>query len=313
VNAATDHAPPTEYDDFAPHYDAFTSGSDYERWTEVVLEHARRHGLRGQAMLDVACGTGNSFLPFLRRGFRVVGSDSSAGMLAEAARKAPQARLVLADMRELPTLGKFDLVTCFDDALNYLASEADLTAAFTSITANLAPDGLALLDLNALQAYRTTFARDHVKDEQDGRVFVWRGETEHAVPGCAAEASIDVFVPADNGLYRRVRSRHAQRHFTRDRVTALLSDAGLDLLDVNGVCDDGVLAADADELRHLKLLYTTRRAKGGAANDHHEDRQAGASGHVNHQAVVTDRGSARPDTGLGGPPHRGERLCDDRA
>jgi SAM-dependent methyltransferase len=314
MNAAKAGTLSTDYDAFAPHYDAFTSDSDYERWTEAVLEHARKHGLRGQAMLDVACGTGNSFLPFLRRGFRVVGSDSSAGMLAEAARKAPRARLVLADMRELPTLGEFDLVTCFDDSLNYLDSEADLAAAFTSVAANLAPDGLALLDLNSLQAYRTTFTRDYVRDEVDGRVFAWRGETlEHAAPGCAAEAWIDVFVPAGHGLYRRLRSRHAQRHFTRDRVTALLCEAGLELLDVNGVGADGALAADADELRHLKLLYTTRRAKGGAANDHQEDRQAGASGHVHHQAVVTDRGSARPDDGLGGPPHRGQQGCEGRA
>ena len=305
---------PSDYDAFAPHYDAFTSGSDYERWTEVVLEHARAHGLQGKTMLDVACGTGNSFVPFLRRGFRVVGCDASAGMLAEAARKAPRVRLVLADMRELPTLGKFDLVTCFDDSLNYLDSDADLAAAFTSIAANLAPEGLGLLDLNSLQAYRTTFARHQVKDDADGRVFVWRGATaEDAAPGCRAEALIDVFVPAGEGLFRRIRSRHAQRHFARDRVTALLRKAGLELLAVNGVRADGGLAADADELRHLKVLYTTRRAKGGAANDHHEDRQAGASGHVDHQAVVTDRGSARPANGLGGPPHRGERVCRGRA
>ncbi len=314
MNAATAHTLPTDYDAFAPHYDAFTSGSDYEDWTRVVLEHAGRRGLAGRTLLDIACGTGNSFLPFLRRGFQVVGSDSSAGMLAEAARKAPRARLVLADMRELPKLGEFDLVTCFDDSLNYLDSEADLAAAFSSLAANLAPDGLALLDLNSLQTYRTTFARHHVKQEVDGRVFAWRGETpEDAGPGCSAEAWIEVFVPAGDGLYRRVRSRHAQRHFTGDRVTALLGAAGLELLAVNGVCDDGALTADADELRHPKVLYTATRAKGGAANDHQEDRQAGASGHVNHQAVVTDRGSARPNRGPGGPPQGRDQGCKGRA
>jgi SAM-dependent methyltransferase len=314
VNAATAPTLPTDYDAFAPHYDAFTSGSDYEDWARVVLEHGARHGLRGRALLDIACGTGNSFLPFLRRGFEVVGSDSSTGMLAEAARKAPRARLVRADMRELPKLGEFDLVTCFDDSLNYLDSEADLAAAFSSVAANLAPDGLALLDVNSLQAYRTTFARDLVNEEVDGRVFAWRGgAAAAAAPGCRAEAWIEVFVPAGDGLYRRVRSRHAQRHFTRDRVTALLAAAGLELLAVNGVCDDGVLAADADELRHLKILYTATRAKGGAANDHQEDRQAGASGHVNHQAVLTDRGSARPNHGPGGPADRMEQECEGRA
>ena len=266
VSVTTGADTSTEYDAFAPHYDAFTSGSDYERWTDGVLEHARAHGLEGQKLLDVACGTGKSFLPFLNRGFDVVGCDSSSAMLAEAASKAPKARLVLADLRELPLLGRFELITCFDDSLNYLPGESDLRAAFTSIAANLAAGGLALFDLNSLQAYRTTFARDSVTDSDDGRVFAWRGESSEDVkPGCAAAARIDIFVPAPDGSYQRVRSRHEQRHFPRDRVAALLREAGLELVVASGVLDDGTLVADADELRHLKVLYTARRAKGGAA------------------------------------------------
>jgi SAM-dependent methyltransferase len=254
-----------EYDAFALHYDAFTSGSDYERWTGAVLEHARAHGVEGRRLLDVACGTGNSFVPFLQRGFDVVGCDLSGAMLAEAARKAPEARLVVADMRQLPVLGRFDLVTCFDDSLNYLLSEPELCTAFASIAANLATTGVALFDLNSLQAYRTTFACDSVRDHPDGRVFAWRGESSRdAQPGCAAEASIDVFTPDAEGSYHRVRSRHAQRHHPRDRVAAVLMEAGLELIVVRGVLDDGTLVADADELRHLKVLYTARRAKGGA-------------------------------------------------
>jgi SAM-dependent methyltransferase len=266
VSATAGASTSTDYDAFAPHYDAFTSGSDYERWTDGLLEHARAHGLEGRTLLDLACGTGNSFLPFLNRGFDVVGCDSSSAMLAAAACTAPHARLVLADLREVPVLGRFDLVTCFDDSLNYLPAEPDLRGAFTSMAANLAPGGLALFDLNSLQAYRTTFARDSVRDGDDGRVFAWRGESsQDAQPGCAAGAWIDVFVPAADGSYQRVRSHHAQRHFPRDRVEALLLEAGLELLVVSGVLDDGTLVADADELRHLKILYTARRAKGGAA------------------------------------------------
>jgi SAM-dependent methyltransferase len=258
--------PSTQYDAFAPHYDEFTSGSDYERWTDHVLGHARTHGLAGRALLDLACGTGNSFLPFMNRGFEVVGVDASSAMLAEAACKAPHARLVLADLRELPLLGRFDLVTCFDDSLNYLPAEPDLRAAFGSIGANLAPGGLALFDLNTLNAYRTTFARDSVRDCEDGRLFAWRGESsEDAQPGCATSAWIDVFVPAAGGSYQRVRSHHAQRHFPRERVTALLLEAGLEPVAVSGVLDDGALVADADELHQLKVLYTARRAKGGVA------------------------------------------------
>jgi SAM-dependent methyltransferase len=255
----------TDYDAFAPYYDAFTAGSDYERWTANVLELAHGEGLTGWRLLDLACGTGKSFVPFLRRGFRVTGCDSSSAMLAEAARKAPEATLVHADVRDLTVLGRFDLVTCFDDSLNYLPDEADLGAAFASMAANLATDGLAIFDLNSLLAYRTTFARDTVTGRDDGTLFAWRGESsEDAAPGCHASARIDVFVPREDGSYERVRTHHAQRHFPRELVVALLPAAGLELVSVNGVLDDGTPVADADELRLLKVLYTTRRAKGGA-------------------------------------------------
>ncbi len=251
---------PGEYDAFARFYDAFTAGSDYEAWTGHVLELAGRLGLRGRTLLDLACGTGKSFMPFLARGFDVTGCDVSRAMLAEAARKAPGARLMQADVRELGSVGQFDLVTCFDDSLNYLLEEPDLALALESIARNLGPDGIALFDLNTLLAYRTTFATDHVA-VRDGALFAWRGRSaDDGAPGCLAAAQIEVFAPCDDGLYERVATNHAQRHFPRERVTALLAGAGLECLGVFGVRDDGSLESELAEPRHLKALYAARLA-----------------------------------------------------
>jgi SAM-dependent methyltransferase len=254
---------PSEYDAFAPFYDAFTSASDYETWTDEVLEVARRHGLRGTSLLDLACGTGKSFEPLMRRGFEVTACDASPGMLAEASFRAPAAKLLHADLRELPVLGSFDLVTCFDDSLNYLAGEDELAAAFTGVALNLRAGGLALFDLNTLRAYRTTFATDSVS-EHDGVVFTWRGLGDSdAEPGCSAEARIDVFFARADDAYERVPTRHLQRHFRRERVVELLAGAGLECLAVHGVRSDVSLAEVADEDQHLKVLYVARRAEGG--------------------------------------------------
>jgi SAM-dependent methyltransferase len=252
-----------EYETFAPFYDAFTSDSDYEAWTGFVLELATRLGLSGTTLLDVACGTGNSFLPFLKRAFDVTACDISTAMLAQAARKAPGVDLVEADMRDLPHIGSFELVTCFDDSLNYLLDEGDLERALASIARNLSPTGLALFDLNTLLAYRTTFASDSVRT-RDGTVFAWHGEASGAAaPGTRADAVIDVFSPRGDGLYERFRVRHAQRHFPPARVAALLGSAGLECLGVHGIQADGRLEPDLNEERHLKVLFATRRSKGG--------------------------------------------------
>jgi SAM-dependent methyltransferase len=257
--------PAAAYDALAPYYDAFTADSDYETWTVHVLDLARRQGLRGHALLDLACGTGRSLEPFAERGFHLTGCDVSEAMLAEAARRVPEAVLVRADMRELPRLGHFDLVTCFDDSLNYLAGDDELAAAFAGIARNLGAGGLAMFDLNSLLAYRTSFATHRVT-ESDGVVFCWRGlGTADAEPGCSVEARLDVFAPIPENGYQRVATSHRQRHFERDRVVALLNGAGLECVDVHGVLEDATLAPVADETRHLKVLYTARRAKGGDA------------------------------------------------
>jgi SAM-dependent methyltransferase len=252
-----------DYELFAPFYDAFTADSDYEAWTGHVLDLATRLGLAGSTLLDVACGTGKSFLPFLTRGFEVTGCDVSTAMLAQATRKAPQVTLVEADMRELPQIGSFELVTCFDDSLNYLLEERDLAQALDSIARNLSPTGLALFDLNTLLAYRTTFAADRVT-ARNGIVFAWHGEASRdAPPGTRADAVVDIFAPSGDGVYERIRVRHAQRHFPPGRVAALLERAGLECIGVHGVQADGRLDPDLDEERHLKVLFATRRSKGG--------------------------------------------------
>jgi SAM-dependent methyltransferase len=259
MQSTTERSAASEYDLFAPFYDSFTAASDYDAWTGHVLELAQSLGLRGNALLDVACGTGKSFMPFLERGFEVTGCDVSAGMLAEAKRKAPGPTLVEADIRELPTIGSFDVITCFDDSLNYVPDEDGLADAFRSIAANLADDGLLLFDLNTLLAYRTTFAQDSIS-ERDGLTFAWRGEsTLDAEPGCRAVAQIDVLVPLDDGHYRRVSTVHRQIHIPRERVVARLAESRLDCLGVFGVLDDGSLVPDADELLQLKVLYAARR------------------------------------------------------
>src|SRR3954453_11861920 len=122
------------YERMAPYYDLFTASYDYERWLPKLGALALDPGLEGNRLLDVACGTGKSFAPLLARGYEVVACDLSPAMVAEARRRAGGgAEGLVADMRDLPVLGSFDLVTCLDDSLNYLLSESELAAALAGI------------------------------------------------------------------------------------------------------------------------------------------------------------------------------------
>ena len=93
------------YEAIAPFYDDFTAHHDYELWLGNLLPKLERHGLRGERLLDVACGTGKSFIPMLERGWEVTACDISASMVELArAKVGDAAELSVADMRDLPEL-----------------------------------------------------------------------------------------------------------------------------------------------------------------------------------------------------------------
>ena len=252
----------TDYDTLAPAYDLLTAGYDYDRWLAALLEWASEHGLRGRRALDVACGTGKSFVPLLAQGFEVIACDRSPGMLAIAATRVPDPRAVHCyDMRTLPVLGSFDLITCIDDSLNHLLSPADVRAALGAMAANLSADGLLVFDVNTIAAYRTAFAGADVFDEGD-HLFAWRGlGSDDAAPGSEATVQVDVFGPApeDPSLYRRTTSTHRERHYPVAEIDALAAQAGLRIVDRRGQSPGVVLHPEIDEERHTKALVLARK------------------------------------------------------
>jgi SAM-dependent methyltransferase len=252
------------YEGLAPFYDELTRDHDYDGWTRYLEEAALAAGLRGRTLLDAACGTGKSFLPFLKRGYAVTGFDISAEMVELAAAKAPDAELFVADLREVGRVGSFDLITCLDDSLNYLTGDGDLDAALASLARNLAPDGVLVFDLNTLSTYRTTFACDMTL-EGDGVFLAWRGGCEGSeAPGCIAELVVEAFTENGLGLYERVTTRHTQRHHPRPAVERALAGAGLAATGVFGLLPDGSLGPAPSEETHHKLVYLAQRvAKGG--------------------------------------------------
>jgi SAM-dependent methyltransferase len=249
------------YDALAPHYDDFTAHHDYEDWATTIERLARDHGLRGRRLLDVACGTGKSFLPFLDRGFEVTACDISPAMVEVAAAKAgDRARLEVCDMRALPGFGAFDLVCCLDDVINYLLNAEELVASFRGLARNLAPSGVLVFDANSLRTYRGFFASMTVLVGHE-RVLVWEGHAADTfAAGELAQATLEALNRAAGGGWSRARSIHHQRHHDRATVETALRHAGLELAAVRGMRPDGSLTESFSELENSKAVYIARKS-----------------------------------------------------
>jgi SAM-dependent methyltransferase len=245
------------YDVLAPAYDLLTAGYAYAPWLAAIDRLAREHGLAGTRALDVACGTGKSLEALLELGYDAMGCDGSAGM---ARRKlAGRAAVRVADMGELPVYGRFDLITCLDDALNHLPSVDELERALRAMAANLAPRGLLAFDVNTLSAYRDV--GDRIVEAGD-RIVLWHGGPARlSEPGGRAEVAMDVMSRRGDGLWRRDSASWGHWHYPLASIPRVAAAAGLEIVAIRGQHTGGRLEPDADEERHRKAVFLARLAR----------------------------------------------------
>jgi len=148
-----------QYANFADLYDAEMKASDirvlYREWSEALLDAVTKHGVRVRVLVDLACGTGNTAIPWARRhGWTVVGVDRSAAMLRQARQKSQRVRWYWQDLRALDLEERADVVTCHFDALNHFLARRDLQRIFVNVARILNDGGLFLFDLNTDHMHR---------------------------------------------------------------------------------------------------------------------------------------------------------------
>ncbi|MDX6548262.1 MAG: hypothetical protein QOG33_1812 [Gaiellales bacterium] len=130
-------------------------GADYDRWcrsvTEDIAFYVELALESGGPVLELGVGSGRIAVPTALAGVPVVGVDLSPEMLDLAwARALPHRvtlRLVRADMRDLPELGRFALVTVPFRALLHLRDDDERLALLTAVRGLLLPGGRLAFDV----------------------------------------------------------------------------------------------------------------------------------------------------------------------
>lgn len=245
------------YESFAPVYNAFNHQNDYEMWLgRVLLPELERHGLKRNRVLDVGCGTGRAFAPLLRRGWRVRGCDISPSMLERAHQEAEgEVELDVADMRDLPVYGDFELVLSLNDTVNYLLGDDDLRRVLARMCANLADGGLILFDVNARCMYEGEglWASGKRTVELDDRSWTW-----HAI-GEVRRSTYEVRIEGDDVEA----SVHRQRFHSQSTVQEAMAAAGLECraaLGMDEASGEVFLSEPPDEDVHCKVVYIAAKA-----------------------------------------------------
>jgi SAM-dependent methyltransferase len=117
----------------------------YQAATEFVL--GRLGPNSAMRILDLCAGTGSHARLLTDAGASVLGIDRSAEMLEIARRKAPLARFLQCDVRDLSLAERFDAVTCLYGSIHYIERIGDVDRIFRTAFRHLAPGGLLIFEL----------------------------------------------------------------------------------------------------------------------------------------------------------------------
>ncbi|HAA89898.1 MAG TPA: class I SAM-dependent methyltransferase [Peptococcaceae bacterium] len=219
------------YEKLAFVYDLLMESVDYEGWVTYVEEIANRAGKRIESVLDLACGTGNSTLPWAARGYKVTGIDLSEEMLKKARQKAREKQLEVAflrgDLRNFQLETNFDLAVCFQDGFNYLLEAAELQQAFRAVFSNLKSGGLFVFDLNFPNRINPEDEEVSFVDE-DFLTLIWR--TKFSREQKLWEIEVTGFIKKEGGVYEKFRERHREKIYEIHEVWPMLANAGFTVL-----------------------------------------------------------------------------------
>jgi len=216
--------------ELAPYYDVFYAKKDYTREAAQVhelIQKNKRSG--GHRLLDVGCGTGGH-LVYLRRNYRVTGTDRNQRMLDLARQKCGGVRFIRSNMTSLRLRGRFDAITCLFGAIAYLKTYRRLERAIAGFACHLKRGGVLILEpFVSREAYR--IGQPHAKyvdrpDVKIARINVSRIRFTSAGDAIAV-LDFHFLIGTREGV-RYARDRHELGLFEPAKVLELLSGKGFE-------------------------------------------------------------------------------------
>jgi len=245
-----------------PWYETFF-GRDYARFDEHprTAEEIRflRDVIPAEArVLDLACGMGRHSARLARAGYRVIGLDRSAELLARAPRRRVARRLgahrgcqpswVRADVRHVPLAdGSCDAVISMFTSLGYFEDESENYRVLGEIARVLRPGGRLVIETTN-RDFLMRYAPPQSWFERGGLVVL----EERTFDAAASRSEVDVIVL--EGAERRA-YHHSIRLYTAAELGMLLASLAVDTLDVFGDFDMTPLTQDTP---HMILIGERR-------------------------------------------------------
>lgn len=245
------------YTNFASVYDRLmTADFDYEKWVDYIENLFSEYHKDVTLAADLACGTGNITLPLSRRGYDMIGLDSSADMLDIARKKAQKENLDILflnqNMTRMDLYGTVDAFLCMIDGMNYVLNPASLFRMFQRMKrCFLEPDGLFIFDISTEYKLKETIGNKTFIYSDDSLFYSW--ENRYLEKMRISDMELTFFEKQKNGSYRRFSERHLQRAHRPEELCRMLKKAGFSRVDCFSE-----LSLDAPKKEEERMVFVAR-------------------------------------------------------
>lgn len=245
------------YEGIAKIYDRLMAGVDYDAWAKYILDTSATFQCRAEAVLDLACGTGNTSIPLARQGCAVTGIDLSLPMLRIAQRKAREEDLAIdfvqKNMLDMDFANEFDLVVSYQDGLNYLVGDGEFDRLAQQVRQALKPKGLFIFDLNQVEKYGAPGGGEDIEIVDEENLYMVY-EYRYREEGRIWNIHVTGFIKTGE-LYEKFSEYHEEKQHDRREVQEILSREGFRVLAVWGIFTKA--APDKDSRRILVVAERT--------------------------------------------------------
>lgn len=222
----------SQYGDFSNVYDLFMDNVPYEEWADEIKKILNENGIHDGLVLDLGCGTGILTEMMGRRGYDMIGVDSSEDMLANAIEKKPEDLDILylnQDISEFELYGTVRAVISTCDSLNYLIEEESLLNTFKLVNNYLEGDGVFVFDMNAPEKYEEILSDNVFAENREEASFIWENTFDEE--SRINEYALTLYtIDEESGQYDRTEEYHYQRAYSRDEIKGILNEAGLEIV-----------------------------------------------------------------------------------
>lgn len=221
------------YEDFAYLYDALQKDVPYEEFADYYEKIMQKFNNKKGLCLDLGCGTGNMTLCLDKRGFDMIGVDSSVEMLDVAREKAySEGRNILflnQDMTEFELYGTVSTVVSTLDCVNYVTDENELLKVFKLVNNYLDPKGLFIFDINSPYKLEHILGDNTYVSDEEGIFYTWQNSYDKKNKICTFDLT---FFEKEGDAYYRSDETHYERAYSISEITEMLEKAGMEVVGV---------------------------------------------------------------------------------